>query len=280
MADIDADDILSGLKKLFKEVLPGLIGNGANTVMSWFSGPVGWLLNIFGIGDELKKTVTENLETMTNKALETAAPDLGTARKTVTANLDLNKVFKPITKAVGLDDAAAASIQAICADVTTPFLAQGIPPLDEGLPSAGQDAGKKIREAIIAKVAALLTARDAKLPADQRLSTTQRAQIADAVATQVSGLAQEPEGGYDLAKPPTTGIAGMLMGLQLKAGAKDFKEGSLKSTDIGLMIDLNALSVDIAKIKAPSLPNTTGGNDVANTTTPPGGKTKTNTQGV
>ncbi len=227
MAEITSDDIMDMLKKL----LPGWLGGWIDSKLSGIMS----ILSAFGLGDKVEAEKNK----LVNKVSESFAPNLVTARETVAANLDLNKVFLPFAKKAGLDDAGsqtlAGQLKALTSDATTAFLKDGIPPLDNGHPVDALRVAIKLRENIIIALAG--GGADGKI-GSLPIEDTERAATAQKIADMVVGpLVASADGSYDIAtllnKKPTQGIAAMLMDVQTKGNKKDY---TLKSTDIALYI--------------------------------------------
>lgn len=213
--------------------------------------------SIVEMGEKFKTFVNEKSQ----EFLGMADKDATLATTQMKANLSLDKVFKPLAAENGLDDAAAAQLQAIGTETVTEYLSEGIPSLDKyNKPTtailAAQSAAEKYRALLLGDGAGdigLLRATRPELVNDPAKCEA----IASRMIHYLTGLTANADGGYDVAaleaERPKNGLAGMFLSVQLKKNSEGFEKGDLTAADINLSLDKNALVDGKAKAQADKL---------------------------
>ena len=173
------------------------------------------------------------------------------AQQTIAANLDLAKVFTPVATSAGLDETTAKDLQEMAKGGATDFLKEGIPSLDQyGKPTASLSAAIDLHDKIVKYLAGegnnmgQLAANNLSMP------PAERKQKAEAIASYITGLPPQPEGGYDLPSLlinlPKSGLAGMFLAAQTKTKAQGYVKDGLTADDLALTLNMAELKTALA----------------------------------
>ncbi|MES2983907.1 MAG: hypothetical protein V4735_01820 [Pseudomonadota bacterium] len=245
------------------------------SIMEWFKPLIDWFKNLLGMIDH----------------------DATLAEKTVPEKISQSTAFKTMATKLGLKEEVGTDIQKIISESGKSYLSDGIPAFDEdGTQTNTINHVVKTHEDIVTHLVGVPKKSVGRLAQQYPdMPPQKREELAEQIASYVTGLPPQPADGYDLAQlirknakgeyiNISGGLAGTLLTTQAKAKGPNHPKDALQESDIPLVFKeetlnaavaaINAISKvdpkDAAKAAAPATTPVAGGTNVAPGTQPVG----------
>jgi hypothetical protein len=263
--DIDGEDIAAAAKKQLPDILKML----KDSILSMFSGPWGFLVNLF-TGDKLNQAVDDFANKAGDAVMDKAAPEIKIAQSSMISAVTNDGVYQPICEKYNIpaNSPVIAQLKSMMKGAVEGF---GAPGLENGLPTA---AVKKSRETYTQIYTYLAGNKEelkpgALLGKDSKITPEQCEQAAADIAyylTMTTG-----DAGFDVAQNvPSHGLVNLLATAQTKLDGNNPK---VSAADFVLRLDKGTLNITDAQKEADKVAKTTttpvdGGKNVTTPTTP------------
>lgn len=199
---------LENLGDLFKQFLPSWITGGIGSIFGGLKNSLGGLVGmLFGDKiDEVQNTVTNaSNETLVAKVNpELVAVRNGTA-------LNVTQFFNKHSPAFGVSEAVAQTLEAKTQSMVTNFYANAIPALKDGYPVDAYSTVLDYRKELVDYLAG---SAEKKQLAALDVNTKNLKEVAERIATQITGIPKDADLNSLAANPPKFGLVGMLAATQ------------------------------------------------------------------